>query len=252
MLHECCGRGCGGAEPAGGAVAPGALEDELLEEGAGGGGHEPQGAGAFAHVVHGFGADEGEAAGVVDVLGEGFEGLVDEGAFEKRSRVRGVELEVVVGVDAGESGFVALDEGCLHEAEAVLGLPAVVEELALVFDDAVDGGGVDPLSHRGFDGLGELGGDGFVGIEPEGVVGCAGVEGELLGFDEAAPLGFDEQDLAGPPLSAGVNEVEGGVGGAGIDDDELGCEGADRVEDAPHGALIVAAWDHDAEGGRMG
>jgi len=163
-----------------------------------------------------------------------------------------VELEVVVGIDAGESGFVVLDEGCLDEAEAVLGLPAVLEELALVFDDAVDGGGVEALGHGGFDGLGELVGDGLVGVEPEGVVGCAGVEGELLGFDEAAPVGLDEQDLAGAPLAGGVDEVEGGIGGAGIDDDELGSEGPDRVEDAPHGALIVAAWDHDAEGGRMG
>ena len=136
---------------------------------------------------------------------------MDEWAFDQRRGVGWVDLEVVVGIDAGEAGFAFADERGLDEAEAVFGLPAVLEELALVFDDAVDGRGVDAACHGGFDGLGELGGDGLVGIEPEGVVAAAGIEGELLGFDEAAPVGLDEEDLAGAPLPACVDQIHGGI-----------------------------------------
>ena len=138
--------------------------------------------------------------------------------------------------------------GFADEAKAPLGLPCVIEgavppDLAVEFvavgcffcgwivgfDDSADG--------RGEGGL-----DGFIGVEVERPGLRAVVEGELLLLDMAAPVLMDD-------AGAGtLEDLDGAIGGAGIDGDDLGGEVFDGVERARDGGLVVAADDGDGEG----
>src|SRR3954471_20639263 len=167
VLHQRArGSGAGG-EPARPAVAPGLLEHDLLEEGAGGGGHELRVAAALAGLVQapGHGAGVGRLLG--EELAESRDGIVAEiapeaaGARFAPTRA-GPQGEVVVGVEPRPGGTLAPDK-----AEARLGLPGVVERPATVVDLAVEHEAVERGLHlqRLLDGRPQLGSQRFVAVE---------------------------------------------------------------------------------------
>lgn len=191
----------------------------------------------------GGGGDAAVGCLALEEVGDGWDGVVAHvtGEFAHGACAR-LEFEAVVGIFAGPEGGIAAGE-----PDAPFGLPGVVEEFAGVEDLAIDGvsgvGRVRVDAQQLFDGGSEFGLQGFIGIEMQEPWACALFEGELFLFDIAEPRLMDD---AGSRV---VEQVEGGIGGARIDGDDLSGETTDGIEGAADGVGVVTADDGDGEFG---
>lgn len=141
-----------------------------------------------------------------------------------------------------------LKSGLFEEFPVLLGFREVVLlELAGGFGGAAEGGGEAAAGGEAGE---ELAGGGGWGVDPveegvgeEGVEGLGGLEGEEVGFEEAA-VGVGEAGLfedGGEDVDAGGVGAEGGEAGGG------GAHAAAGVEDA-FARLGVEAGDQEVEG----
>ena len=131
-----------------------------------------------------------------------------------------------------------------EEAQLAVGvIAAVADEAAEDLVAAVDpvGGGVGGSGEQGADGGLEVGGEDFVGVEEEDPVAGALVDGGVLLAAVAFEVFSEDAGVEG------AGDVEGAVGGVGVDEDDLvgegdGCKGAGQV------GLLVHRDHGDGEG----
>ena len=204
--------------------------------------------------MQGLGEDERVVPLAFKMLGESIERVVDQGPRDQLGLDGRIDFEIVVRL-ACEPCFVLFRQLCAHKAESVFGLPAVFEDLALVFDLAVHLARVDPLGHRGADAVGEFRGHRLIRIEPERVFVRACLKSELFGADIPAPGGLDQHHLApiSPgPLLASKHQIHRVIGRARIHHDELSREPTDRLKHPPDRPGVVLARDHHRQSVRIG
>ena len=207
-------------------------DDDAREKG------EGVGAGA-AFVDEQLGAEGAVAIHVLDVGGERGVGVVEEvavegggGAGETDGLVDGASFEL------GWDGKVAAEEAELGVGvEAAVLDPAAEEEIAALEEEGVGGW----LRGEGLaDLLLEFGGELFVGVEREDPVAGALGEGEVLLLGEAGPGAVEDSGVEA------AGDVEGAVGGAGVDDDDLVGPG-DAGEGAREVLFFVEGDDRDGQ-----
>ena len=178
---------------------------------------------------------------MLEVAFEGGVGVVDEvevegfgGAVEGDGLVDGALGE------AGEVGGVAAEEAELGVGVvAAVTDPAAEKEVAAAEKEGVEGrvGG-----QEGAELAAELGGELLVGVEREDPEAAALINGGVFLGGEALPrLGVDGG-------VEGAGDLDGAVGGAGVDDDDLVGE-LDAGEGAPEIGLLVVRDDGNGEEG---